>query len=230
MKVSEIRIKVYTLNDIPVSRVPQVITHYIDSSLAKTEELLNYHENNQFKNYCFNSLYPIEKDMVYKKDRIYTFIVRTVDVDLARYFSEKLSNHCTNELKGLTVENQIIPKKTIDELYTLTPIILKTDNGYWKNTMSVDEFEKRLFENAVKKYNEYANVKINEDFQFYTNIKFLNKNPISIQYKRIHLLGDKICIKIADNEQAQDLAYFIVGTGLCEMNSRGYGYCNYHWL
>ena len=230
MKVSEIRVKVYTLNDIPVSRVTPVITHYIDSSLAKTEELLNYHENNQFKNYCFNSLYPIEKDMVYKKDRIYTFIVRTVDVDLARYFSEKLSNHCTNELKGLTVENQIIPRKTIDELYTLTPIILKTDNGYWKNTMSVDAFEKRLFENAVKKYNEYVNMKINEDFQFYTNIKFLNKNPISMKYKRIHLLGDKICLKIADNEQAQDLAYFVVGTGLCEMNSRGYGYCNYHWL
>ena len=105
MRVFEIRVKVYTLNDIPVSRVTQVITHYIDSSLAKTEELLNYHENNQFKNYCFNSLYPVEKDMVYKKDRIYTFIVRTVDADLARYFSEKLRNHCTNELKGLTVEN-----------------------------------------------------------------------------------------------------------------------------
>lgn len=230
MKVFEIRVKIYTLDDISVSRASIVIAHFIDSSLAKNEKLLDYHKNNQFKNYCFNSLYPLEKDMVYKKDRIYTFIVRTVDVDLARYFSEKLRNHCTNELKGLTVENRIIPRKTIDELYTLTPIIQKTDDGYWKNTMSVDEFEKRLFENAVKKYNEYANVKINEDFQFYTNIKFLNKNPISIQYKRIHLLGDKICIKIADNQQAQDLAYFIVGTGLCEMNSRGYGYCNYRWL
>lgn len=230
MKTYEIRVKVYTSKDIPVSKIFTVIAHYIDSSLAKTKELLDYHENNQFKNYCFNSLWPVEKDMVYKKDKIYTFIIRTVDLDLARYFSEHLSNHRTNELKGLTVENRMIPRKIIDELYTLTPIILKTDNGYWKNTMSVDDFEKRLFENAVKKYNEYANVKMDEDFQFYTSMKFLNKAPISIQYKKIRLLGDKISLKIADNEQAQDLAYFIIGTGLCEMNSRGCGYCNYHWL
>ena len=49
-------------------------------------------------------------------------------------------------------------------------------------------------------------------------------------FRRGNSLGDKICLKISNNEQAQELAYFIVGAGLCEMNSRGYGYCNYRWL
>ena len=96
--------------------------------------------------------------------------------------------------------------------------------------MSLEEFERRLFDNAVKKYNQYTGKKIDEDFQLYTNITFLNRKPIANQYKGIQLLGDKVNLKIADNAQAQELAYFLLGTGLCELNSRGYGYCNYRWL
>lgn len=37
-------------------------------------------------------LYPIEKDGVYKKEEIYTITIRTVDVELAKYFSKELRN------------------------------------------------------------------------------------------------------------------------------------------
>lgn len=94
--------------------------------------------------------------------------------------------------------------------------------------MSLDEYERLLKENLIKKYNEFTNQKINEDFELYTYIKFINRKPIANLYKeKIKLLGDKISIKIADNNMAQELAYFALGTGLGTTNARGFGYCNY---
>lgn len=229
VRVFEIKIKVYLLKDIPLSEILTKEAEYMDSALAQSEKWLEYHEINRFKNYCFGGMYQIEKDGVYKKDNIYTITVRTVDAELAQYFSKTLRNHYTDFIKGLTVENRVLPKKVIGEIYSLTSVIQKT-GGYWKNQMSLEEFERRLFENAVKKYNQYTGKKIDEDFQLYTNITFLNRKPIANEYKGIRLLGDKMNLKIADNAQAQELAYFLLGTGLCEMNTRGYGYCNYRWL
>ena len=71
---------------------------------------------------------------------------------------------------------------------------------------------------------------IEEDFPLYTNITFLNRHPISCKYKRISLLGDKLSLQIADDEKSQKLAYFILGVGLCELNSRGAGFCNFRWF
>lgn len=230
VSVFEIRVKVYILKDISFTNILAREAEYIDSALAQSEKWLEYHEINQFKKYCFGCLYPIEKDGIYKKDNIYTITARTVDAGLARYFSKVLRNHYTDSMKGLVVENRVLPRKVIGEIYSLTPVIQKSDYGYWKNQMSLEEFERRLFENAVKKYNQFTGKKIDEDFQLYTNITFLNRKPIANEYKGIRLLGDKVNLKIADNAQAQELAYFLLGTGLCEMNSRGYGYCNYRWL
>ena len=52
----------------------------------------------------------------------------------------------------------------------------------------------------------------------------------SVEYKGIHLLGDKVNLKISDDVRAQELAYVLLGTGIGTMNARGYGYCNYRWL
>ena len=133
-------------------------------------------------------------------------------------------------MKGLTVENRIIPHKMISEIYSLSPVIMKSDEGYWRSYMSLDEYEERLFSNLVKKYNSFTGEQIEEDFPLYTNITFLNRHPISCKYKRISLLGDKLSLQIADDEKSQELAYFILGVGLCELNSRGAGFCNFRWF
>ena len=54
--------------------------------------------------------------------------------------------------------------------------------------------------------------------------------PVKIPYKNIHLLGDKIDLEIANNEMAQKLAYFALGVGLGENNSRSCGFVNYKYL
>jgi CRISPR-associated endoribonuclease Cas6 len=123
-----------------------------------------------------------------------------------------------------------LPKKHIEKLYSITPAIMKNEDGYWKNKIKLDEFERRLKENLIKKYNSSMNTKIDENFQLYTTIEFKNKKPISTNYKNIKLLGDKISLNIAENENAQKIAYMSLGTGVFEMNARGYGFVNYRWL
>ena len=129
-------------------------------------------------------------------------------------------------------ENRILPKKTISEIYTLTSLVMKFEDGYWRGKYPIEVFEQRLFSNAVKKYKQYTGEEVNEDFQWYTQITFLNKKPVPLSYdsKKIKLLGDKINLKIADNKQAQELTYFMLGAGLGELNSRGAGTCNYRYL
>ena len=123
-----------------------------------------------------------------------------------------------------------MPKKFISEIYTLTPVIIKTDKGYWRDQISINEFERLLVENLIKKYNQYTGEKIDEDFQLYTSLTFMNRKPVKVEYKGIHLLGDKVNLKISDDVRAQELAYVLLGTGIGTMNARGYGYCNYRWL
>ena len=230
LKVCEIRVRVYLLKDIPFKELQNVLANFIDSALCQNEKLISFHEENRYKFYSIGTLWPVERGMTYKKDQIYALTVRTTDAELARCFSDVLRNHYTKIIKGLTVENRIIPRKRIGELFALSPVIIKSDEGYWRSHMSLDEYEKRLFANTVKKYNSFTGEQIEEDFPLYTNITFLNKHPIVCGYKNISLLGDKLRLQIADDEKSQELAYFILGTGLGEANSRGAGFCNFRWI
>ena len=228
--VFQIRLKVFLLNDIRLEEMQYKIGSFIDKSFGKKEELLKLHKENKFKNYCFNGFYPNEEEKVYKKGNIYTITIRTIDRTLAEFFEKDLVNEYDNNLKGLTCEIKILPKRYIEKIYTLTPVILKTDKGYWRKELSLEDFERRLKENLIKKYNKFTEEKINENFQLYYNMTFNNYFPISSNYKNIKLLGDKITLNITEEKEAQDLAYLCLGTGLLEGNSRGYGFVKIRYL
>ncbi|MBC2398824.1 CRISPR-associated endoribonuclease Cas6 [Clostridium tetanomorphum] len=230
MKVFEISISVFLIKDIDSKDSFEKIAQFIDSGLAKKTELLELHNSNTYKNYCFCSFYPIQQDRVYKCGNIYTIRIRTIDHKLAKFFNEELVNHYNQDIKALTSTIRILPRKYIDKIYSITPLILKTNGGYWKNNISLSEFERRLKENMAKKYNLFMNTKIDEDFQLYTSIEFKNKKPVAINYKGKTILGDKLTIHISDDRMAQELAYMSLGTGALEMNARGAGYMNAKWL
>ena len=175
--VFEIRLKVFLLKDIPLSKMLTAEAYFIDSVLTKDQEWLTYHETNQYKLYCMNGLFPLERDGIYKivaeikgevvKPDVYTLnegsIIRdlieaagglTPEADISNINRAKeLSNHSSNQMKGLIAERRIVPRKMISEIYTLTPVIQKWEQGYWKVQASVEEYERRIFENAIKKYN-----------------------------------------------------------------------------
>lgn len=228
--VYEVKIKLFLLKNIAAENSSSVISSFIDHSLAKDKEFLDYHNKNAFKLYTFNSLYPICEDKIYKKDNIYTLIIRTTSSKLANFFYEKLVNEYDENIKALNAEVRVIPRRLIEKVYSITPVIVKTDSGYWKDNLSFEEFENRLKINLIKKYNQLMNTKINEDFPLYTSIEITNKKPIAIPYKNIKLLGDKVTLHVESNKMAQELTYMALGTGILEMNSRGLGFVNYKFL
>lgn len=230
LRVYEINILLYLLKDIEKKKCLEEISNFIDSGIAKDEELLKLHNENTFKMYNFNMFYPIEKGADYLSGNLYSIQIRTIDKKLAEFFNNKLVNNFTDSIKGLKATIKIIPQKHIDRIYSLTPVILKSDEGYWRGTLPFADFERRLKENLIKKYNSAMETKIDEDFQLYTNIQFLNQKPVAMNYKGKKLLGDKIQLNISDEKVAQDLAYMALGTGILEMNARGAGYVNFKWL
>lgn len=230
MTVFEIRLKVFLLHDIEMKHAQTKIAAFLDKGFLENEELAEFHEENRYKGYSFNCFFPLEKDQLYKKGKIYTITIRTIDRQLAYYFHEVCVNIYTEEMKGLIAEIKIIPQKQIECLYLITPAIMKDERGYWKDYMNLSEYGERLKANLIKKWNQFENEKLNEDFQLYTMIDFSNKVPVAMEYKNIRLLGDKFCIYISDHPTAQKLAHMAIGTGIFEMNSRGAGFVNYRWL
>ncbi|AOY76426.1 CRISPR-associated endoribonuclease Cas6 [Clostridium formicaceticum] len=227
MKVYELRLKIFLLKSIDKKEALERIGEMIDKCLTATDEFRNFHNSNTFKNYTFNSLYKLERDGIYKVGNIYSIKIRTVDEMLAKYFKKNLANEYTEHMKGLTLECNILRKKPIEKIYSITPVIIKTDEGYWKGRLSLESFEKRLRENIIKKYNDYFDTEISEDFELFSRIEFNNQKPIASSYKNVNFLGDKLTLYIAENEIAQNLAYLALGTGVGEINGRGYGFMNY---
>lgn len=231
MVIYEIKLKIYMLKNILANEIQTKITALLDKGFLTDTKWQQFHKQNCYKGYSMNHAYPLEHDKVYKKDKIYTITIRTVDSNLAKYFSEICVNQFTKEMKGLTAQIKILPKKHLECIYTLTPIVFKDEQkGYWRTHMNLEQFEAQLKMNLYKKWNYFEKTKIEEDFPIYNMIEFLNQGPIGVEYKNIRLLGDKIKLWIADDEMSQNLAYMALGTGLGNMNSRAMGYVNYRWM
>ncbi|MFY8243239.1 CRISPR-associated endoribonuclease Cas6 [Clostridium perfringens] len=230
VKVFQLSVKIYLLNNIKQEDALNEICSFIDTTLARDEEFLELHNKNCYKMYSFNSFYPVEKDRVYKEDKIYTFQIRTIDVKLANYLLNELHKSYTSSIKGIKVEAKEINRHHIEKVYSITPVLIKNDFGYWKNHMSIDEYANRLKINMIKKYNEFTGENIKEDFPIFNSLKFDNKKPIAIKYKNIKILGDKLTLNISDDELSQKIAYMCIGVGAGECNARGCGFLNYRWL
>jgi CRISPR-associated endoribonuclease Cas6 len=229
--VFELSVKVYALTNISASELLGKISALIDITLAKKEEYLLFHRQNSFKNYTFDSLAPLEKNGLYQAGRIYTFRIRTVDKVLAEYFEEQLFSSYTSDIKVLTVSTRVIPQKHIEKIFTLTPLVIKNDFGYWRSNLSLEEYEDRIKINLIKKHNQFYENKLDEDFELFTSIEFNNYKPIAVPMKNnISLLADKITLHISENSTAQALAYFALGVGLGENGPRGFGFCGYKYL
>lgn len=230
-KVYQIDCKIYLLKNIKLTYLLAEIAAFVDSALAMDKKMLEFHLAYGYKNYVISGLKELEGDKCYKEGKIYSFSVRCVKEELCNFLMEKLADAQTDAMKGLTAEVKIIPKLWIEKLYTVTPALIKVSKkGYWKGSLSFEEYEKRLFLNSVKKYKQLSGEDIDENFSLYHRIQMLNRKPIANKYKGICFLGDKLELAIAENEMAQTIAYMLLGVGLLENNSRAYGYLNFRAL
>lgn len=230
MKVIEFRLKVYVLQSISKESALEGISKLIDTCLIK-EGLHRLHEENDLKFYNFGGFYPVEKLGVYEAGNIYTVTLRTVSEEIAKVFRKALSDQSNSLLKALALSERTLQQKPIEKIFTLTPILVKfNQEGYWKGNHTVEEFEQRLKIGLIKKYNKLNKTKLEEEFDWYNYLQFDNHKPIASRYKDIQLLGDKITLQISAQEEAQHLAWMAIGSGIGEMNARGFGFVNFRYV
>lgn len=220
-----LELKLYLLEDIEKKDCLSKISYFIDSTLKKDETYLEYHQKRIFKGYVFNSLYPIEKEK-YRSGNIYTIQIRTINKELKNFFMRNLKDNTTKELKGLVISEKKIGYKYIDKLISVTPIVIKTENAYWRGNLTTEDFLNRIKNNLIKKYQSFYNENLDENEELFEKIEFKNLVPIKCSYKNINLLGDKVVLTVSKNPTAQKLAFLSLGAGLSEMASRGYSYVN----
>lgn len=137
MKVYQIRIKLYLLKDIMAQDVQIMLTRFIDKSLFAKENLGKLHNTNTYKNYCYDLLSPLEKDKIYKKGKIYTLTIRTIDEDMAEFFYEVCPRFIINLTKKINnFKGDINDKDEINmekfystiEFLNKTPVPMKYKN------------------------------------------------------------------------------------------------------
>ncbi len=224
----EILVTLQLHEDIPVVEVQSALSELVNSSMLFNAELKELHHRNEFKQYTFCLPYPLEPDRLYRRGRLYCFHLRTTSLKLALAFRQ-----CLPQAKGLakvvSVELKNYEQRLISELTTLTPVVCTVDNRCWLPENGLPLLAERLQGNALKKCKQLDPVFAmpeGEDF-FFEHIQMKNHKPIKINYKRKEttLLGHKLHLSIKPHPWAQQLAFTVLGEGLLEKNTLGFGYC-----
>lgn len=230
MNIAVLKVKVVALQDIRKEASYYAIAKLIDKVMCADDKYQAMHTSKDYKPYNFSGLSKPEADGIYRKDRVYSFTIRTIDFELAKYLESSIKRFETEYLKPYGLELWVVHQKLITKLYSLTPMLIKREGGYLRNHSSIKEIEKFLFENLIKKYKFFTKTEMeDEDFNIWNAFVFLNEKPIKVEYKNgIMLLGDKVEMSIDTNKRAQDIAHMALGVGIGENCSRGCGYVNYH--
>lgn len=210
--------------DIPLDYCNEWLSKVISKAMSYNEKLRIKHKMNTFKLYVYDNPRPLEQEKVYFTGRAYVVRIRSFDLAFLLGIRAALKN----EDCGLQViSSHIIPisYKPIMTLITLSPVICSLKGKYWVNDDGLLILRDRIFSNACRKAKA-----INKDFEepkanFIEGIIQLNKIPISTKYKGASLLGAKVEVTVKEDEKSQVLAYTIMGAGMLEKNSIGYGFC-----
>lgn len=229
MIIYEITLQIHLQEMVPLQQANSVICKFMDCVICQKKEFQQLHESDGYKNYCFNSFYPLAENGVYQKEKNYKLQIRTVEGRFAEYLQNQKYELEDRIIQVTGTSLRLLPQRTIDKLYSITPCIMKTEQGYWREHLTEEQYLEALKVNLVKKYQSYTGQKFDENFTFLRRAEFMNQKPILCKYKQIHLLGDKMDLYIEENPSAQELAYFALGVGILEGNARGFGFVNDKW-
>lgn len=227
MNYFEITITTLLKRDIYFADSGYVIGKNINRITLLDEGLKELHPKKEYKNYVFNSFYPLEKDKFYKKDKLYIFKIRSLDYEFCEKIYRLSINLKSEDFKIISADINEINQRTIKEIYTVTPLIITVDNKPWMQKDDIELFKERIESNLEKKYKNFYNEDIDVKGKFINSIEFKNRKPMHYNYKNgIKLLANKVSILIQDNEEAQKVAFLARAVGIGEKNSAiGAGFC-----
>lgn len=227
MEYSEVKLFIKMNKDVKSDEIYSVISKYINKSLLNDNKMKRVHVKNCFKFYTFGLPYPIEKDKIYKKDKLYAFNVRSISREIIVRIGRVLDKCCDEfVLEGKDFKNYIFDK--IEKIITLTPVVVtRKDQRYWTKECGTDELCEQLSKNAERKLKAYyGEINIQEGTNFIEEIKQKNNRLILVPYKGGYIAGNKFEIKVKSDENSQLLAGVAVAMGLGEKCSAiGMGYC-----
>ncbi len=227
MKFIELVVTVMLKGDIHFADSGYVIGKNINKLMLLDKDLKELHPKKEYKNYVFDNFYPLEKDKFYKKDKLYIFKIRGLDIEFMKKVHNLLYILESSDFQIISVDEKEVNKSYIKELYTINPVIITIDNKPWMQGDDLELFKERLQANLEKKYKNFYDEEININGLFTKNIEFKNRMPMHFNYKNIKLLANKVSIMVEDNEEAQKLAFLAMAVGLGEKNSAvGAGFCS----
>ncbi|MDR0408738.1 MAG: CRISPR-associated endoribonuclease Cas6 [Campylobacteraceae bacterium] len=231
MKAFELICTVYLKDDIWFQNSFEIIAKYI-SHCIHSAGFGKIHESKNYKYYTFGSFYPIEKNKVYEKGKIYQFTMRTLNETLANALRGSLKNNTNNRhFTIVEVAYREISQFFVNELYSVSPVIVSVDNGrFWtiKESGDVEQLKELLHNNAEKKYKNFFNEKVNVYQNFIQLIEIKNRTPQNIVItkddKKVRFFGNKLRIIPNEDEVSQKLAFVAFSCGIGEKNSYGGGF------
>lgn len=233
--LKEIDLKVLIFEEIPLGQIGGKLGGYLDYFFSSnSEELRKEHYSvNDYGSlkYSFNYLWPHATNKIYKKGGVYNFQIRSFNDEVIKTLEERIVLWNDKTFKVLKIDvKEINPfDRKIERVFTTTPLIIKNDFGYWRGKVDVEEFEKRLRGNMIKKYNALFDKDI-RNVRVFSKYSIDNEKPISLSYKDINLLGDKVTLFIDEDPVSQEVACAALGTGLGENCTRiGAGYLNFKY-
>lgn len=229
IRIWQLDIKVELLKDIYMQELMTRVAYFVDHAMVASPGWADYHRSNNAKLYCFNSLYPIEKSGVYRAGNQYTIQLRTVSETLKNYLLVSMGDNESREMKTVSVACKEIRYRHLNKIVSVTPLILKTSGGYWKDYLLEREFLEELKINIIKKYRMFTNEDMGDGVKIFKNLTLKNRGPVAQQYKGIRILGDKVILEIENTPEAQKLAFFSLGTGCGCMTARGFSFMNPRW-
>lgn len=223
MQYYNIKVTVLLKNDIKNEESYEKISNLISFAMLKDENLKLLHEKNTYKNYVFCNLYPIQKEKIYKKNNIYHFDLRGIEQQKIMKLKQVL-DHIENEnFKVIHIIFETSIQRKISKLITLTPAIITTSKGDYDIKENLEFVKNRFLDNIQKKYKEIYHTDINIDF--IKQMEKINRTPVKIPYKNIHMLGNKFEMEVKDDPMSQNLAYLMLAIGCGEKNALGFGFC-----
>lgn len=223
MNCFNLKVIVLLKQDLKNVETYEKISNLVSYAMLKDKNLKEIHEKNTFKNYVFCSLYPVQKDGIYKQNNIYSFDLRGIEFLKIMKLKQVMTDLENDYFKIIQINLQNHEQIKINKLVTLTPAIITTSRGDYDIKDDIDLVKNRILANIQKKYKNIYNTEVNVDF--IKEIKKTNRQSIKIPYKNINMLGNKFEIEIKEDPMSQNLAYLALSIGILEKNSLGLGFC-----
>ncbi len=238
MKFFQLECKIYLKRDIYFLDSFDVLSKFVSFSLCQIKDYEKLHNENRFKNYCFSTISPPQKDRVYKKGTIYGFTIRALDKKFIKKLANALRENINNpHIQVLNTQFKKIKQFPIREIYSISPCITTVDNQegkqiFWtiKEDGDIVKLAKQLQDNLEKKYKAFYKKELKAKQNFIQLLAIKNQKPQSIFFqkdaRKIRFFGNKFQIVVNEDKVSQKLAFLALSCGLGEKQSYGGGFVN----